>query len=327
MSPVLIESGVDQGEVWHYGDPLREQRHLANGSGGVGLTRREVVRITGDDRLDLIRHLFSSAATPPPAAGWADGVPPIPGDVFFTDGSGQVTGFLALVETGEDMWGWTEPGQTAHLVARLSATALAHQLDIQCEPRPDVAVAWLGAGIQTAFGTGGGGSPAAGPLPFSRRAGIIASRPSLGGVEAFLARSAVPSYLAVLQPVGLWAYEACRIAAGIPRFGLDTDHKTTLAELGVEPSQRPWGEGAAASAAGAQPRRRLARLFLDGSEERLLAPGRPVRGPDGRLAGRLGSMSYHYELGAIGLALVDRGLGPADTVTVDGVPAAVEPLA
>ena len=71
---------------------------------------------------------------------------------------------------------------------------------------------------------------------------------------------------------GTWAYEALRVAAGRPRFGVETDHKTIPAEVdwigaavhlqkgcyrGQETVARVYNLG--------QPPRRLVRLHLDGS--------------------------------------------------------------
>ena len=82
---------------------------------------------------------------------------------------------------------------------------------------------------------------------------------------------------------GMWAYEALRIAARRPRFGLDTDHRTIPHEVG-------WIETAVHLSKGCyrgqetvarvhnlgHPPRRLVFLHLDGSEDRLPAHGDPV---------------------------------------------------
>jgi folate-binding protein YgfZ len=82
---------------------------------------------------------------------------------------------------------------------------------------------------------------------------------------------------------GLAAYEALRIAAHRPRLGLDTDHRTIPHEVG-------WIETAVHLTKGCyrgqetiarvhnlgRPPRRLVFLHLDGSEDRLPAPGDPI---------------------------------------------------
>ena len=66
-SPLLQLPGAvpadapDEGVAGHYGDPYREQRRLETGVGVVDLSQRQVVRITGPDRLSWLqfdqRHL------------------------------------------------------------------------------------------------------------------------------------------------------------------------------------------------------------------------------------------------------------------------------
>jgi folate-binding protein YgfZ len=137
---------------------------------------------------------------------------------------------------------------------------------------------------------------------------------------------------------GMWAFEALRIAAHVPRFGLDTDHRTIPHEVG-------WIETAVHLNKGCyrgqetvarvhnlgHPPRRLVFLNLDGSEDRLPAHGDPVElagdepGDEQRTAvGFTGSAARHYELGPIGLALVKRTVPVDATLLAGGVPAAQE---
>jgi folate-binding Fe-S cluster repair protein YgfZ len=75
----------------------------------------------------------------------------------------------------------------------------------------------------------------------------------------------------------------------------------------------------------APPRRRLVRLHLDGSPERFLNPGVPLTAAGSSVTvGRLGSVSYHYELGPVGLGVVNAAVDDGVTLLADGVPAQVE---
>jgi folate-binding protein YgfZ len=132
---------------------------------------------------------------------------------------------------------------------------------------------------------------------------------------------------------GMWAFEALRIAARVPRFGLDTDHRTIPHEVG-------WIETAVHLDKGCyrgqetvarvhnlgHPPRRLVFLDLDGSADRLPVHGDPVE-LDGTTVGFIGSAARHYELGPIGLALVKRTVPVEATLLVGsgvGVAAAQE---
>jgi folate-binding protein YgfZ len=128
----------------------------------------------------------------------------------------------------------------------------------------------------------------------------------------------------------MWAFEALRIAAHVPRLGLDTDHRTIPHEVG-------WIETAVHLNKGCyrgqetvarvhnlgHPPRRLVFLNLDGSEDRLPGHGDPVD-LDGAVVGFTGSAARHYELGPIGLALVKRTVPVDATLLAGGVPAAQE---
>ena len=49
--------GADAGVAWHYGDPMREQRLLAEGLAAVDLSHRGVVTVSGPDRLSWLHSM------------------------------------------------------------------------------------------------------------------------------------------------------------------------------------------------------------------------------------------------------------------------------
>ena len=64
-SPALARPGAvaadppDAGVAAHYGDPMREQRLLADGVGTVDLSHRGVLAVSGPDRLTWLHSLTS----------------------------------------------------------------------------------------------------------------------------------------------------------------------------------------------------------------------------------------------------------------------------
>jgi folate-binding protein YgfZ len=160
------------------------------------------------------------------------------------------------------------------------------------------------------------------PGPFGTN-DLIVARDRLAATAAELA-------LRGAAAAGMWAFEALRIAAHVPRFGLDTDHRTIPHEVG-------WIETAVHLNKGCyrgqetvarvhnlgHPPRRLVFLNLDGSEDRLPGHGDQVE-LDGTTVGFTGSAARHYELGPIGLALVKRTVPVDATLLAGGVPAAQE---
>lgn len=137
------------------------------------------------------------------------------------------------------------------------------------------------------------------------------------------------------EPSGLWAWEALRIEAGIPRIGRDTDHRTIPNEVGLLGRSVHLDKGcyrgqetvARVHTLG-RPPRRLVLLHLDGSADRLPAEGSPVGigDGDGASVGFVGTSARHHELGPIALALVKRSVGAAAALVTDGIAAAQEAI-
>jgi hypothetical protein len=174
------------------------------------------------------------------------------------------------------------------------------------------------------------------------------ARTAAFGLNLLIERERLADTAAQLQTAGAvlagtWAYEAMRIAARRPRFGLDTDHRTIPHEVGwIETAVRLdkgcyRGQETVARVHNlGHPPRRLVFLHLDGSEDRLPAHGDPVTrggesggesGPETDTSagiGFVGSAARHYELGPIALALVKRTVPVDATLLAGGVPAAQE---
>ena len=161
-------------------------------------------------------------------------------------------------------------------------------------------------------------------------AGVV-HRTTAFGVDLFVPRADIERYVDEGGgPVGLWALEALRIAAGRARLGFETDHRTIPHEIG-------WLETAVHLDKGCyrgqetvarvhnlgRPPRRLVLLHLDGSDSELPPPGSPVT-LDGREVGRVTSSARHYELGPIALAVVKRSTDVAAPLVAGGVAAGQE---
>jgi len=133
------------------------------------------------------------------------------------------------------------------------------------------------------------------------------------------ASSRVPAVLARYESVaGMWAAEALRVEAGLPRLGFETDHRTIPAEVGwVGPAVHLdkgcyRGQETVARVHNlGRPPRRLVRLHLDGSDAVLPEHGDPVV-VDDRAVGFVGTAVRHHELGPVALALVKRTVAAAE---------------
>jgi tRNA-modifying protein YgfZ len=315
-SPLLATPGAvpaedpDTGVAAHYGDPFAEQRALSRALGVVDRSNRGVIRITGADRLSWMHSLTTQHVenlTPGSTA-----------EALILSPNGHVEHHLILTDDGRQLWAHVEPGTAGRLLEFLESMRFMLRVepaDVTAEhavltlmgPDADRAAEGIAAVATTrALGTD-----------------LIVGRQQLAEAAAELRQRG-----AVLA--GIWAYEALRIAAKRPRFGVDTDHRTIPHELG-------WIETAVHLSKGCyrgqetvarvhnlgHPPRRLVLLHLDGSEERLPARGDPVT-LDGAQVGFAGSAARHFELGPIALALVKRTVPVDATLLAAGIPAAQE---
>lgn len=304
-SPLLDRPGAveaappDAGVAAHYGDPLREQRRLAAGESAVDLSHRDVVRIGGPDRLGWLHSLTTQ---------YLDGLQPGEATTaLLLSPHGHIEHAMYAVDDGAAFYAHVESGTAPALVQFLDSMRFLMRVEVE-DVSAEYAVVW---------------SPASG----SSGTGLI--RSTARGTESFVRRADLVAAVGD-EPAGVWAYEALRIAAHEPRFGLDTDHRTIPHEVGWIGSAVHLDKGcyrgqetvARVHTLG-RPPRRMVMLHLDGSVDHL-----PVKGDevvlDGRAVGWIGSGARHYELGPIALALVKRNVPVDATLLAGGVAAAQE---
>jgi tRNA-modifying protein YgfZ len=313
--PGAVEAGwPDEGVAAHYGDPFREQRALASSVGLVDRSNRGVLKITGQGRLGWL-HSLTTQHLEGLAAGQS-------AQALILSPTGHLEHHLTLTDDGTSVWLHVEPGTAAALAAFLDSMRFMMRVEVSDVSQDYAVLTVMGpAGGDTAAGLDGVAARID-PGPFGI-IDLIVPRDLLADAAGELVRRGG-------QPAGMWAFEALRIAARVPRLGLDTDHRTIPHEVG-------WIETAVHLNKGCyrgqetvarvhnlgHPPRRLVFLHLDGSADRLPAHGEPVE-LDGTAVGSVGSSARHYELGPIGLALVKRTVPVDATLLAGGVPAAQE---
>ena len=243
---------------------------------------------------------------------------------------------LTLADDGTALWIHMEPGTAPALVEFLESMRFMLRVEVADVSQDYAVLTLLG--------------PAAGDLAAGLEVAARVSPGPFGSIDLIVARDLLPGTAGDLMRraaavAGMWAFEALRIAARVPRLGLDTDHRTIPHEVG-------WIESAVHLDKGCyrgqetvarvhnlgHPPRRLVFLDLDGSADRLPAHGDPVelagpgsdgpgsdgRGSAGTVVGFTGSAARHYELGPIGLALVKRTVPVDATLLAGGIAAAQE---
>ena len=288
-------NGLDAPVAAHYGSFTVEQRILERGEGFVDLSHREVVRVSGPDRLGWLHSLTSQ---------FFEGLTPqVPTAALILSPQGHVEHAMYGVDDGEAFTAHVEPGQAAALVEWLDRMRFMMRVEV-ADVTPEVAVTWR---------------------PAARLDGAPYS-----GYE-FVPRERLESYAAAAGPAaGMWAFEALRIARGEPRLGLDTDHRTIPNEAGwigtavhLDKGCYRGQETVARVHTLGRPPRRLTLLHLDGSADRL-----PERGSDlhhgEKAVGFVGTSARHHELGPIGLGLVKRSVPLEAALVVDGLAVAQE---
>src|SRR5450755_1034361 len=233
--------------------------------------------------------------------------------------------------TGRDRLSWLHSLTTQHL-EQLAPGASAEALILDPQGRVEHQLSLTDDGEVTWVHVEPGAAPALLEFLTSMRFMLRVETGDVSGEYAALADEVAALRGAGATLAGTWAHEALRIAAGRPRMGLDTDHRSIPHELG-------WIDTAVHLSKGCyrgqetvarvhnlgHPPRRLVLLHLDGSEDRLPAHGDLVQLEDAEV-GFVGSAARHYELGPIALALVKRTVPVDATLLADGLPAAQEVL-
>ncbi|MEE6136854.1 folate-binding protein YgfZ [Mycobacterium sp. 050128] len=326
------DSGPDAGAIWHYGDPLSEQRAAETDAVLVDRSHRAVLTLTGADRQSWLHNISTQHVSE-----LADGAST---QNLSLDGQGRVEDHWMQTELGGVTYLDTEPWRGEPLLGYLSKMvfwsdvtpaaadmavlsligprlrdgAVLDVLGLNALPDDLVAVPLAGGGFVRRM------PASAGQIELD----LLVPRGDSAGWQSRFAQAGV-------RPAGVWAYEAHRVAAVRPRLGLDTDERTI-------PHEVRWIGGPGAGAVHldkgcyrgqetvarvhnlGKPPRMLVLLHLDGSVDRPSTGDAVLAG--GRAVGRLGTVVDHVDLGPIALALLKRGI-PADTELATGPAGAV----
>ncbi len=293
MSAVLVEDGPDKGAVWHFGEPVKEQRALEAGTAWADLSHLNIVAVTGEDRLKWLHDLTTQFVSDLQPGVWMPSM--------ILDAQGHVEFQFNLVDDGSTTYLVLDPGYVEKLVEYL--TKMKFMLRVDVRDASSEFVVLRAPGVADAIG---------GPFALVPRDEVEDMKQTFGGVAT---------------QVGTWALDAERVAKGRPRIGFETDHKSIPNELGVLNTAVHMKKGCYRGQETVakiynlgNPPRRLVMLHLDGSDIGFPAAGTKVEN-DGVVVGFVGTVARHHELGTIALAIVKRNT-PADaTLTIDGIPA------
>ena len=321
-SPFASRPGAVGDPPQHYGNPLGEQRALAEGKAVVDLSDRAVVTVSGPDRLSWLDSLTSQALTKLQPGESAE--------TLLLDPTGRLQHAMRVVDDGETTWLLVDGPEGAPLSAWLDRMRFMLRVEVADRSAEFTTVGML-APIE---------------LPGTVVAWIDPWNEVVAGGHQYAAShpSAPWDYREVLVPVGTdlselpaagtLALDALRIAAWRPRLSTEADEKTIPHEL-------DWLRSAVHLAKGCyrgqetvakvhnlgHPPRRLVMLHLDGSEGVLPVAGAAVVEPvpvvelvetsPAKPVGHVTSSALHYELGPIALAVIKRSVDPAVDLVVE----------
>ena len=298
MSAVFVEAGPDKGAIWHFGEPVKEQRALEAGKAFADLSHLPAVAVSGEDRLSWIHSLCTQDVEHLPPGQWSS--------ALILDPQGHIQFPLLLIDDGSTLYLFTEIASAPPLIAYLQSMKFMLRVEVR---------------------------DASGEVALFRAPGVT---DHIGGPFALLPRSEIASMTAnfalTAMQVGTWALDAERVAAGRPRFGFESDPKTIPNELGLLNIAVHMNKGCyrgqetvAKVFILGKPPRRLTLLHLDGSGVELPLPGALIT-LEGKSIGFVGTVARHHELGPIALALVKRSVPIDATLIAGGISATQEEI-
>ena len=294
MSAVLVEAGPDKGAVWHFGEPVKEQRALEAGTAWADLSHHNIVAVSGLDRLKWLHDLTTQFVSDLQPGVWMPNM--------ILDAKGHIEYQFNLVDDGTTTFLVLDPGYSEQLIEYLTKMKFMLRVDVR-DASTEFAVL-RAPGTPTEIG---------GPFALVPRGEVEEMKKTFGGVAT---------------QVGTWALDAERVAAHRPRIGFETDHKAIPNEIGVLNGAVHMKKGCYRGQETVakiynlgNPPRRLVMLHLDGSDVGFPAVGTTIEN-DGIVVGFIGTVARHHELGTIALAIVKRNTPIEATLSVDGVPAA-----
>jgi len=315
------EAGPDAGAVWHYGDPLGEQRAAADEAVLVDRSHRAVLALTGNDRKSWLHNISSQHVSDLPDGAVTQNLS--------LDGQGRVEDHWIQTQLDGVTYLDTEPWRGEPLLAYLRK--MVFWSDVAVEPADLAVLSLLGprlADPQVLDTLGVGSLPADETAVALPDGGFLRRMTGPGiALDVVVPRDQAAQWRrrlvdAGVRPAGVWAFEAHRVAALQPRLGIDTDERTIPHEVGwigtavhLDKGCYRGQETVARVHNLGKPPRMLVLVHLDGSADRP-ATGDPLLA-GGRSVGRLGTVVDHVDEGPIALALLKRGL-PADTPLTTG---------
>jgi folate-binding Fe-S cluster repair protein YgfZ len=219
---------------------LREQRLAESAAGLIDGSHRDVVIVPGPDRLEWLHAICSQHVADLAEGDSTESLVLSPnGHVeqhwVLTEFAGGVSGEPGDAADGT-VWIDTEPGAADEV--------LNYLLKMRFLKRVEPAIVTADFAVLSVVGPQASAVLEAAQLPVPDDTavalpdkGFVRRRPRGGGFDLLIDRAQLGQLAAQLRdagatPLGSWGAAALRVARRLPRFGLDTDHRTIAHEVG-----------------------------------------------------------------------------------------------
>lgn len=298
----------------HFGDPMIEQRKLAEGEAVCLLNAQGVISVRGIDRLTWLHSLLSQNLKNLSAGESAE--------ALLLDPQGRIEQVIKVIDDGETSWLMVDEPNTEDLLAWLEKMIFRMKVEITNRSKEFATVGAVSLQIELAAVEN------AQPLVWKDQwPGVVP-----GGYR-YSERVVNHSWFEHLVRVenlektmsgkimaGTMAADGLRVAAGRPKAALEVDDKTLPHELDLLATAVHLSKGCYRGQESVakvhnlgHPPRRLTFLHLDGSEHALPDIGDEIRVPgEEKIRGRITSVAQHFDMGPIALAVIARSV-PEDS--------------
>lgn len=318
MHPINGEpSTLYETSVWHYGDPFGEQ-NIAHRHGAYCINNSlQCISLSGEDSLTWLNTLSSQLV-----------LHLAPGECVQTlilDANGRIDYHMWVYHNDSEILLITSSSHIQALTDYLTSMIFWSKVEISVSEHHTVLHLLGPTQVQTLPGN---------PPHFSADLGELACVTYILNEDEYQPVIDFLSSHSVAR-VGMWVYEAARVASLNALFPLDTDTKTVPHEInlintdnaihavhldkgcyrGQETVARIHNLG--------KPPRRLVLLHFAEKPEKHVPLDTPIM-HNGRKVGRVGTVIDHYELGTIGLGLIKRNVLPDAELTVDGMQVTID---
>jgi tRNA-modifying protein YgfZ len=304
----------------HYGDPMIEQRKLAEGDAVCLLNAQGIISVSGVDRLTWLHSLLSQNLK---NLGEGESA-----EALLLDPQGRIEQVIKIIDDGQTSWLMVDEPNTQSLLAWLEKMVFRMKVEIT-----DCSKQFATVGAVTAL-EGVAAVENSQPLIWKDQWPGVAP----GGYryservvnhswfEHLVRVEDLVKALAGKTMAGTMAADGLRVAAGRPKAALEVDEKSLPHELDLLSTAVHLSKGCYRGQESVakvhnlgHPPRRLTFLHLDGSEHALPDIGDEIRVQgEEKIRGKVTSVAQHFDMGPIALAVISRSVPEAAALEVVG---------